>query len=105
MPYLTCTMISSIDLAQYTVSHAEDQISVDCGTSQDNCEEIWKFARGLSIVQSHKPCPYLTCTMISSVDLAHYGISHAKDRISVDCGTSQDNCEEIWKLARGLSII
>ena len=25
--------------------------------------------------------------MISSVDLAHYGVSHAKDRVSVDCGT------------------
>ena len=31
----------------------------------------------------------LTCTMISSVDLAHYGVSHAKDWVSVDCGTSE----------------
>ena len=31
---------------------------------------------------------YLTCTMISSVDLAQYGVSRAKDSISVDCGTS-----------------
>ena len=31
--------------------------------------------------------PYLTCTMISSVDLAHYGVFHAKDWVSVDCGT------------------
>ena len=30
---------------------------------------------------------YLTCTMISSVDLAHYGGSRAKDCVSVDCGT------------------
>ena len=30
---------------------------------------------------------YLTSAMISSVDLAHYGVSHAKDWISVDCGT------------------
>ena len=30
---------------------------------------------------------YLTCTTISSVDLAHYGISRAKDWESVDCGT------------------
>ena len=30
---------------------------------------------------------YLTCTMISSVDLAHYGVSHAKAWVSVDCGT------------------
>ena len=30
---------------------------------------------------------YLTCTMISSVDFAHYGVSRAKDWISVDCGT------------------
>ena len=30
---------------------------------------------------------YLTCTMISSVDLAHYGVSRAEDWVSVDCGT------------------
>ena len=30
---------------------------------------------------------YLTCTMICNVDLAHYGISRAKDWVSVDCGT------------------
>ena len=30
---------------------------------------------------------YLTCTMISSVDLAQYGLSRAKDWVSVDCGT------------------
>ena len=30
---------------------------------------------------------YLTCTMISSVDLARYGASPAKDWVSVDCGT------------------
>ena len=31
---------------------------------------------------------YITCTTISSVDLAHYGVSRAKNWISVDCGTS-----------------
>ena len=31
---------------------------------------------------------YLTCTMISSVDLAHYRVSRAKVWISVDCGTT-----------------
>ena len=30
---------------------------------------------------------YLTCTTITSVDLAHYGVSRDKDRVSVDCGT------------------
>ena len=30
---------------------------------------------------------YLTCTMISSVDLAHYGLPRAKDWVTVDCGT------------------
>ena len=30
---------------------------------------------------------YLNCTMISSVDLAHYGISLAKDWVSGDCVT------------------
>ena len=33
---------------------------------------------------------YLICTMISSVDLAHYRVSRAKDWVSVDCGTKQD---------------
>ena len=31
----------------------------------------------------------LTCTTITSVDLAHYGVSRAKDWISVDCGTRE----------------
>ena len=30
---------------------------------------------------------YLTCTTITSVDLAHYGVSRAKDWVPVDCGT------------------
>ena len=30
---------------------------------------------------------YLTCTMISKVDLARNGVSHAKDWVFVDCGT------------------
>ena len=33
---------------------------------------------------------YLTCTIISKVDLAHYGVSRAKDWVFVDCGTSED---------------
>ena len=59
------------------------------------------LARGLSTVQAHKPSfsegiidrtgaqtmLYLTCTTITSVDLAHYGVSRAKDWVSVDCGT------------------
>ena len=31
---------------------------------------------------------YLTCSMISSVDDAHYGVSCAKEWVSMDCGTS-----------------
>ena len=30
---------------------------------------------------------YLTVTMISSVDLAHYGVSCAKNWVSVDCAS------------------
>ena len=30
---------------------------------------------------------FLTCTTITSVDLAHYGVSRAKDWVSVDGGT------------------
>ena len=32
---------------------------------------------------------YLTCTTITSVDLAHYGVSRAKDCVSVNCGPSE----------------
>ena len=31
---------------------------------------------------------YLTCTTITSIDLAHYGVSRAKDWVSVKCGTN-----------------
>ena len=30
---------------------------------------------------------YLSCTTITSVDLAHYEVSRAKDWVFVDCGT------------------
>ena len=30
---------------------------------------------------------YLTCTTITSVGLAHYGVSRVKDWVSGDCGT------------------
>ena len=32
---------------------------------------------------------YLTCTTITSVDLAYYGVSRVKDWVSVDCGTKR----------------
>ena len=35
MLYLTCTMISSVDLACYRVSRARDWVSVDCGTNSN----------------------------------------------------------------------
>ena len=31
---------------------------------------------------------YLTCTTITSIDLANYGVSRAKDWVSVKCGTT-----------------
>ena len=40
---------------------------------------------------------YLTCTTITSVDLAHYGVYCAKDWVSVDCGT-------ILKYLRGVVV-
>ena len=30
---------------------------------------------------------YLICIAITSVDLAHYGVSRAKGRVSLDCST------------------
>ena len=38
---------------------------------------------------------YLTCITITSVDLAHYGISRAKDCVSVDCGTNCVLCADV----------
>ena len=34
---------------------------------------------------------YLTCTTITNVDLAHCGVSRAKDWVSVNCGTRHFN--------------
>ena len=45
-------------------------------------------ARGLSLRTGAQTMLYLTCTTITSVDLAHYGIYRAKNWVSVNCGTS-----------------
>ena len=39
----------------------------------------------------------LTCTIISSEDLTHYGISHAKDWVSVDCGINCKAFAKFWE--------
>ena len=39
---------------------------------------------------------YLTCTTITSVDLAHYGTSRAKDWVSVNCGTMNENVNTVF---------
>ena len=38
---------------------------------------------------------YLTCTTMTSVDLAHYGVSRAKDWVSVDCGTISHTADDM----------
>ena len=38
------------------------------------------------------PSLYLTCTTITSVDIAHYGVSRSNDWVSVVCGTKYSNC-------------
>ena len=49
-------------------------------------DRAW-LARGLSLRTGAQTMLYFTCTIISSVDLAHYGVSRVKDWISGDCGT------------------
>ena len=39
---------------------------------------------------------YLTCTTITSVDLAQYGVSRAKDRVSVDSGTTTFGARSLY---------
>ena len=51
------------------------------------CVPVRSFVEGIIDRTGAQTLLYLTCTMISTVDLAHYGVSHAKDCVSVDCGT------------------
>ena len=45
------------------------------------------FSAGIIDHTGEQTMLYLTCTSITSVDLAHYGVYRAKDWVSVDCGT------------------
>ena len=45
------------------------------------------FRKGIIDHTGAQTVVYLTCTVISSVDLAHYEVSRVKDWVSVDCGT------------------
>ena len=45
------------------------------------------FSEGIIDRTGAQTMLYLTCTMIFSVYLAHYGVSRAKDWVSVDYGT------------------
>ena len=51
-------------------------------------EIIPSFSEGIIDRTSAQTMLCLTCTTITSVDLAHYGVSRAKDWVSVDCGTN-----------------
>ena len=54
------------------------------------CVPVWR-----DNPRAYRPYMFhLTCTMISSVDLAHHGASRAKDWVFVDCGTRLD----YWKV-------
>ena len=87
MLYLTCTMISSVDLAHKGVSRAKHWISVDCGTrafctcSRCGWVLFGHFFSRLSFLFS------FSISGRSSVDLAQYEVALAKDWVSVDCGT------------------
>ena len=79
MLYLTCTTITSVDLAHYGVSRARDWVSVDVVQVRDRAWFVRLFGeiidrtcaqRGLSLQTGAQTMLYLTCTIISSVDLA-----------------------------------
>ena len=50
-------------------------------------EIIPSFSEGIIDRTGAQTMLYLTCSTITSVDLKHYGVSRAKDWVSVDCGT------------------
>ena len=76
---LTCTIISSVDLAHSGVSCAKDYVFVDCDTrerehglfacTRDNPRAL---AKGLSTIQAHKPCSIST-TMTMALPLCASG--------------------------------
>ena len=59
------------------------------------CAPVWRespsFSEGIIDFIGAQTMLYLICTTITSVDLAHYGVSRAKDWVSVDCGTININ--------------
>ena len=50
------------------------------------CAPVRSFSEGIIDRQGVQTMLYLTCTTISSVDLAHYGVYRAEDSVSGDCG-------------------
>ena len=48
---------------------------------------------------------YLTCTMISSVDLAHYVVSRAKDWVSVGCGNMEIKLGDYLSVQAHISLV
>ena len=52
-------------------------------------EIIPSFSEGVVYRTGAQTMLYLTCTTISSVDIAEYGVSLAKDWVSEECGTSE----------------
>ena len=59
--------------------------------------EFSSFSEGIIDRTGAHTVLYPTCTMIhvSSVDLAHYGVSRSKDWVSQDCGTGMRCMTEI----------
>ena len=51
-------------------------------------DNLRAFSEGIIDRTGTQTMLYLTCTTITSVDLAHYGVSRAKNWVYVDCGTS-----------------
>ena len=51
---------------------------------------VRSFSEGIIDRTGAQTMLYLTCTTITSLDIAHYGVSHTKDWVSVDCGTKKE---------------
>ena len=52
------------------------------------CAPVRRESEGIIDRTGAKTMLYLTCTTITSVDLAQYGVSRVKELVSGDCGTS-----------------
>ena len=84
IPSLYCAPVRSIIPSLYCAPVRSIIPSLYCAPVRSI---IPSLKRGIIDRTGAQTMLYLTCTTITGVDLAHYGVSRDKVWVSVDCGT------------------